>query len=93
VYALTKEEGGRHTPFTNNYRPQFFFRTADITGEGGGAGPGAEFGASWTRLGPACLGPQVAGAAVRPTPNGEPARHSQHLPPSFPSAPPPPQAS
>lgn len=32
VYALTKEEGGRHTPFTNNYRPQFFFRTADITG-------------------------------------------------------------
>jgi hypothetical protein len=34
VYALTKEEGGRHTPFTNNYRPQFFFRTADITGGG-----------------------------------------------------------
>jgi translation elongation factor EF-Tu-like GTPase len=33
VYALTKEEGGRHTPFTNNYRPQFYFRTADITGE------------------------------------------------------------
>ena len=32
VYALTKEEGGRHTPFTTNYRPQFFFRTADITG-------------------------------------------------------------
>lgn len=32
VYALTKEEGGRHTPFTNNYRPQFFFRTADVTG-------------------------------------------------------------
>ncbi|KAF6254630.1 translation elongation factor, mitochondrial [Scenedesmus sp. NREL 46B-D3] len=32
VYALTKEEGGRHTPFTNNYRPQFYFRTADITG-------------------------------------------------------------
>lgn len=32
VYALTKEEGGRHTAFTTNYRPQFFFRTADITG-------------------------------------------------------------
>ncbi|WIA19520.1 hypothetical protein OEZ85_004129 [Tetradesmus obliquus] len=32
VYALTKEEGGRHTPFTNNYRPQFYLRTADITG-------------------------------------------------------------
>ncbi|MCS6790011.1 MAG: elongation factor Tu [Bacteroidia bacterium] len=32
VYILTKEEGGRHTPFTNNYRPQFFFRTADVTG-------------------------------------------------------------
>jgi elongation factor Tu len=32
VYALKKEEGGRHTPFQSNYRPQFFFRTADITG-------------------------------------------------------------
>ncbi|RHY38603.1 hypothetical protein DYB34_004692 [Aphanomyces astaci] len=32
VYVLKKEEGGRHTPFFNNYRPQFFFRTADITG-------------------------------------------------------------
>lgn len=32
VYALSKEEGGRHTPFFNNYRPQFFFRTSDITG-------------------------------------------------------------
>ncbi|MCS7188411.1 MAG: elongation factor Tu [Bacteroidia bacterium] len=32
VYVLTKEEGGRHTPFTTNYRPQFFFRTADVTG-------------------------------------------------------------
>ncbi len=32
VYALSKEEGGRHTPFFNNYRPQFFFRTADVTG-------------------------------------------------------------
>jgi len=31
VYALTKEEGGRHTPFFSNYRPQFFFRTADVT--------------------------------------------------------------
>ena len=32
VYVLSKEEGGRHTPFFNNYRPQFFFRTLDITG-------------------------------------------------------------
>jgi len=32
VYVLTKEEGGRHTPFLTNYRPQFFFRTADVTG-------------------------------------------------------------
>jgi elongation factor Tu len=32
IYCLTKEEGGRHTPFFSNYRPQFFFRTADITG-------------------------------------------------------------
>ena len=32
LYALTKEEGGRHTPFFTNYKPQFFFRTADITG-------------------------------------------------------------
>lgn len=33
VYVLKKEEGGRHTPFKNNYRPQFFFRTTDVTGE------------------------------------------------------------
>ena len=33
IYALNQEEGGRHTPFFNNYRPQFFFRTADITGD------------------------------------------------------------
>ncbi|AMB99155.1 elongation factor Tu [Aerococcus urinaehominis] len=32
VYVLTKEEGGRHTPFLSNYRPQFYFRTTDITG-------------------------------------------------------------
>lgn len=32
IYALKKEEGGRHTPFANNYRPQFFFRTTDVTG-------------------------------------------------------------
>jgi elongation factor Tu len=31
-YVLTQDEGGRHTPFFSNYRPQFFFRTADITG-------------------------------------------------------------
>ena len=31
-YVLTKEEGGRHTPFFNGYRPQFYFRTTDVTG-------------------------------------------------------------
>jgi len=33
VYILTKEEGGRHTPFFNGYRPQFYIRTTDVTGE------------------------------------------------------------
>ena len=33
VYVLKKEEGGRHTPFGNRYRPQFYFRTTDVTGE------------------------------------------------------------
>ena len=33
VYVLTKDEGGRHTPFFNNYRPQFYFRTTDVTGD------------------------------------------------------------
>ncbi len=32
VYVLTKDEGGRHTPFFNHYRPQFYFRTTDVTG-------------------------------------------------------------
>jgi elongation factor Tu len=32
MYALTKEEGGRHTPFVANYRPQFYFRTTDVSG-------------------------------------------------------------
>jgi elongation factor Tu len=32
VYVLSKEEGGRHTPFMTNYRPQFYFRTTDVTG-------------------------------------------------------------
>ena len=32
AYILTKDEGGRHTPFFNNYRPQFYFRTTDVTG-------------------------------------------------------------
>ena len=32
VYILSKDEGGRHTPFFNNYRPQFYFRTTDVTG-------------------------------------------------------------
>ena len=43
VYVLKKEEGGRHTPFFNGYRPQFFIRTLDVTGDiklprGGGDG-------------------------------------------------------
>jgi elongation factor Tu len=33
TYVLTKEEGGRHTPFFSNYRPQFYFRTTDVTGQ------------------------------------------------------------
>jgi len=33
AYILSKEEGGRHTPFFNKYRPQFYFRTTDVTGE------------------------------------------------------------
>jgi elongation factor Tu len=33
VYILSKDEGGRHTPFFNNYRPQFYFRTTDVTGQ------------------------------------------------------------
>ncbi|TMA15375.1 MAG: elongation factor Tu, partial [Deltaproteobacteria bacterium] len=32
VYVLTKDEGGRHTPFLNGYKPQFYFRTTDVTG-------------------------------------------------------------
>ena len=32
MYVLTKEEGGRHSPFFTNYRPQFYFRTTDVTG-------------------------------------------------------------
>ncbi|WP_326926172.1 EF-Tu/IF-2/RF-3 family GTPase, partial [Carnobacterium maltaromaticum] len=32
IYVLSKEEGGRHTPFFTNYRPQFYFRTTDVTG-------------------------------------------------------------
>ena len=37
VYVLTKEEGGRHTPFFTGYRPQFYFRTTDVTGIGAAA--------------------------------------------------------
>jgi elongation factor Tu len=33
VYVLSKDEGGRHTPFFTNYRPQFYFRTSDVTGD------------------------------------------------------------
>ena len=33
IYVMNKEEGGRHTPFFSNYKPQFFIRTADVTGK------------------------------------------------------------
>ncbi|KAI8465315.1 MAG: translation elongation factor, mitochondrial [Monoraphidium minutum] len=65
VYALTKEEGGRHTPFTNNYRPQFFFRTADITGvvklpaETQMVMPGDNFRASFELLHPVAMEPGI----------------------------------
>jgi elongation factor Tu len=42
VYILSKEEGGRHTPFFKNYRPQFYFRTTDVTGSVEELGGGAE---------------------------------------------------
>ncbi len=42
VYILSKEEGGRHTPFFKNYRPQFYFRTTDVTGQVSELGGGAE---------------------------------------------------
>jgi len=42
IYVLKKEEGGRHTPFQKGYRPQFFMKTADITGEIIDLGPGVE---------------------------------------------------
>src|SRR3989442_10300889 len=41
VYVLTKEEGGRHTPFFKGYRPQFYLRTTDVTGAGELPGGGA----------------------------------------------------
>ena len=47
VYVLSKEEGGRHTPFFNGYRPQFYFRTTDVTGSmdvAGGDGDGDAWG-------------------------------------------------
>jgi translation elongation factor 1A (EF-1A/EF-Tu) len=42
VYVLSKEEGGRHTPFFKNYRPQFYFRTTDVTGQITELPPGTE---------------------------------------------------
>ena len=53
VYILTKEEGGRHTPFFNGYRPQFYFRTTDVTGvatlpEGRGDGDAGRQRGAWT---------------------------------------------
>ena len=52
AYILTKEEGGRHTPFFTNYRPQFYFRTTDVTGqvscrEGDGDGDAGRQRARW----------------------------------------------
>ena len=48
IYALSKDEGGRHTPFFSNYKPQFFFRTADITG---GWWVGGEGWVGWSGVG------------------------------------------
>ena len=42
MYVFTKDEGGRHKPFFNNYRPQFFFRTTDVTGHDRAAQSGTE---------------------------------------------------
>jgi elongation factor Tu len=42
VYVLSKDEGGRHTPFFNGYRPQFYFRTTDVTGSASNCRPGTE---------------------------------------------------
>src|SRR4030088_1359259 len=55
AYILTKEEGGRHTPFFTGYRPQFYFRTTDVTGgaalpEGVGVGMPGENGGMWIEL-------------------------------------------
>src|SRR3989449_10243652 len=55
AYVLTKEEGGRHTPFFTGYRPQFYFRTTDVTGDvklpaGGGMGVAGGEGSAGSRL-------------------------------------------
>jgi elongation factor Tu len=53
VYVLNKEEGGRHTPFFNGYRPQFYFRTTDVTGSiqlPGGTEPSVKVVARWGRV-------------------------------------------
>ena len=57
IYALSKEEGGRHTPFFTNYKPQFFFRTADVTGGcwSGGVGSGVAGVVAWLGLVAACV--------------------------------------
>jgi translation elongation factor EF-Tu-like GTPase len=51
VYVLSKDEGGRHTPFFTNYRPQFYFRTSDVTGHVESAGGGGNGDAGRQRLG------------------------------------------
>src|SRR2546427_828691 len=63
VYVLTKEEGGRHTPFFNGYRPQFYFRTTDVTGVvalpagGGVGGPGGKQAVQAGRVSPVGMDP------------------------------------
>ena len=47
LYVLSKEEGGRHTPFFNGYKPQFYFRTTDVTGDVTSLPSGVEMGYAW----------------------------------------------
>ena len=74
AYILTKEEGGRHTPFFANYRPQFYFRTTDVTGTVAAAGR--------HRDGDAGRQPEVRGRADRPDRDGRKAalRHPRRRP-------------
>ena len=76
VYVLSKEEGGRHTPFFNGYRPQFYFRTTDVTGAmraAGGHGDGDAWGQHWDD-GEADRADRDGGGAALRHPRGRPHR-------------------